>query len=529
MKILICDPISEAGVDLLKKEEAFVVDIKLKLSEEEIAAIAGEYQAVVVRSETKITRRIIDAAGQLKVIGRAGVGVDNIDVEYATKKGVLVINAPDGNTISACEHTMALMLALARHIPQADQSLRRGQWDRKSFTGVELRGKTVGILGFGKIGSEIAVRCKAFGMRVLASDPYVTTERAQHFGAELTDRDTICREADFITAHMPLTDETRNMIAMEQFAIMKPGARVINVARGGIINEDDLYEAVKDGLIAGAAVDVFVKEPITDHPLFSLPQVVVTPHLGASTEEAQILVALDVMEEIRRVLLGLPVHTAVNIPFVLPEIMEKARPFMLLAEKLGKLASHLAAGPIEEVRIKYVGDFKNLDLKPLTSSCLKGLLRPILNDAVNYVNAPVIARERGIRVASESNDEAANYTNIVELTIAGADWSHRASGTLFQDGEAHIVQIDDFIFDIRPTGHVVLVPHIDQPKVVGPVGMILGDNDVNIAHMQVGRREAKAGGDSLMVLAVDNVVADSVLQELTKLPAVYSASYLNFD
>lgn len=528
IKILICDPISEMGVDILMREAEFQVDVKLKLSEDEIAAIAGEYQAMVVRSETKVTRKIIEAAGQLKVIGRAGVGVDNIDVEAATKKGVIVINAPDGNTISACEHTMAMMLSLARHIPQADQSLRDHQWDRKKYTGIELRGRTVGILGFGKIGSEIAIRCKAFGMNVMAYDPYVTQERAQHFNAALTDRDTIYREADFITIHMPLTDETKNMIAKKQLAMMKPTARVINVARGGIINEEDLYQAVKDGVIAGGAVDVWTEEPMTENPLFELPQMVVTPHLGASTEEAQINVALEVAEEIRRVLLGLPVHNAVNIPFIQPEIMEKARPFMTLSEKLGKLAAYLADGPIRETDIKFIGDFKSLDLRPLTNSCLKGLLRPIMDDAVvNYVNAPVIARERGVNVVYVKSEEATDYMNKLVVSIRGDNWSHQISGTVFQNNDVHIVEIDEYALDIRPEGHLVLAPHKDQPRVVGLVGMVLGDNDVNIAGMQLGRREQ--GGVSLMILNVDNVVSNQVLEQLQEIPAIHKAAYLNFD
>jgi D-3-phosphoglycerate dehydrogenase len=527
MKVLVCDPISEMGIDILKKEGTLEVDVRLNLSEDEIAAIAGDYHAMVVRSETRVTKRIIEAADQLKVIGRAGVGVDNIDVEAATKKGVIVINAPDGNTISACEHTMAMILSLARHVPQADHSLREHQWDRKKYTGIELRGKTIGILGFGKIGTEIAIRCKAFGMNVMAYDPYVTQDRAQHFNVVLSDRESIYREADFITVHMPLTDETKNMIAKKQLEMMKPTARVINVARGGIINEDDLYQAVRDGVIAGGAIDVWTKEPMTEHPLFGLPQMVITPHLGASTEEAQINVALEVAEEIRRVLLGLPVHNAVNIPFIQPEIMEKARPFMTLAEKLGKLAAYMADGPVKATDIRFVGDFKGLDLRPLVNSYLKGLLRPVMDDAVNYVNAPVIAKERGLSVAYAQSDEAGDYTNKMVVIIKGGNWSHQFSGTVFQNNDVHIVEIDGYPLDIRPEGHLVLAPHKDQPKVVGQVGMVLGDHDVNIAGMQLGRREQ--GGVSLMILTVDNVVDKHVLELLQEIPAIHKAAYLNFD
>jgi D-3-phosphoglycerate dehydrogenase len=499
----------------------------LKQTEAQIIAMAGQYHAIIVRSETRITGGILAAAPLLKVIGRAGVGVDNIDVPAATKQGIIVINAPDGNTISACEHTLAMILALARNVPQADQSLRQHLWDRKKYTGIELRGRVIGILGFGKIGAEIAARCKAFGMKILVYDPYVTQERAARFDVELRDKDAIFREADFITVHMPLTDETRGMIGQKQLAMMKPTARVINVARGGIVNEDDLYEAIRDGVIAGGAIDVWTREPMTDHPLFTLPQMVITPHLGASTEEAQLNVALDVAEEIRRVLRGLPVHNAVNIPFIKPEVMERVRPYMELAEKLGRLAAHLSEGPIKEARVTYMGDFQTIETKPLTNTFLKGLLRPILNDAVNYVNAPVVAKERGIRIVSLENAEAADYVSKITVALKGGGWAHTLAGTVFQNGEVHILEIDDFPLDIRPAGHLMLVPHKDQPKVVGPVGMILGEHDVNIAGMQLGRRER--GGPSLMVLNVDHPVSDEVLKEVALLPGVDKAAYIQFD
>ena len=527
MKVLVCDPISEKGIEILRRDPEIEVDVLLKQTEDQIVAIAADYHAMVVRSETKITKRILDAAKKLRVVGRAGVGIDNIDVTAATKNGVIVLNTPDGNTISACEHTLAMILSLVRNIPQADQSLRQHQWDRKKYTGIELKGKKIGIFGFGKIGSEIAIRCKAFGMDVLVFDPFVTPERADRFNVTLSDKETIFKEADIITVHMPLTDETRNMIGKDQFAIMKPTARVINVARGGIINEADLYDAIKNGVIAGAAIDVWTKEPMTDNPLFDLPQIVVTPHLGASTQEAQENVALDVVEEIKRVLHDLPVHNAVNIPFIDPEIMEKVRPFMVLSEKMGKMAAYLTEGPINEVNIKYMGDMKSCELRPLTSTFLKGLLRPSLEDAVNYVNAPVVAKERGIKINTNQSEEVVDYANKIIVEIISEDSKHVISGTVFQNGEAHIVQIDEFELDIRPDGHLLLVPHKDQPKVVGPVGMILGEAGVNIAGLQLGRKEL--GGDSLMVLNIDNPVPEAVLKELETLPAVHKAAYLNFE
>jgi D-3-phosphoglycerate dehydrogenase len=527
MKVLVCDPISELGIEILRRDPDIEVDVCLKQTEDQIAAMAENYDAMVVRSETKITKKIMDAAKKLRVVGRAGVGIDNIDVTAATKNGVIVLNTPDGNTISACEHTMAMILSLVRFIPQADQSLRQHLWDRKKYTGIELKGKKIGIFGFGKIGSEVAIRCKAFGMDVLVFDPFVTPERADRFNVTLCDKETIFREADIITVHMPLIDETRNMIAKAQFAMMKPTARVINVARGGIVNEEDLYEAIKTGVIAGAAIDVWTKEPMTEHPLFDLPQVVVTPHLGASTQEAQVNVALDVVEEIKRVLHDLPVHNAVNIPFIDPEIMEKVRPFMNLADKMGKMAAYMAEGPIKAINIQYMGDMKSCELRPLTNTFLKGMLRPSLADAVNYVNAPVVAKERGIKVNTNQTEEVVDYANKIMAEVIGDQYKHVISGTVFKNGEGHIVQIDEFELDIRLDGHVLLVPHKDQPKVVGLVGMILGEAGVNIAGLQLGRKQV--GGESLMVLNIDNPVADTVLKEIETLPAVHKASYLNFE
>ena len=373
MKVLVCDPISEKGIALLNENPGVQVDVKLKLTEEQLCELAPEYHGIVVRSETKITKKVLEKASQLKVVGRAGVGVDNIDVETATLLGIVVVNTPDGNTIAAAEHTMGMLLALARHIPQADQSLRQGQWNRSKYMGVELRNKNMGIIGLGKIGSEVAKRCKAFGMNVLAYDPYVPQEIAKRAGVELTNLDTVLKESDFISVHMPLTPETKHMISGPQFAAMKDGVRILNVARGGIIDENALYEAVVNKKVAGAALDVYEKEPQTQSPLFTLPEVVVTPHLGASTEEAQVNVAIDVVKEIIRVLNGEPVQNAVNIPFIKPELMSVVRPYMELTEKLGKLAGHLARGPVDDIEIKYLGDIAALDLSSLTNTFLKGL------------------------------------------------------------------------------------------------------------------------------------------------------------
>ncbi len=368
MKVLVCDNISEKGIEIFKQYPDIEVDVKLKQSEEQICAIADQYHAMVVRSETKITKNILAKAAQLKVVGRAGVGIDNIDVDAATTQGVVVVNTPDGNTIAACEHTMAMMLALSRHIPQANQSLHEGQWNRSKFVGVELRNKTLGIIGYGKIGSEVGKRSKVFGMNVVVYDPYITQEVAKRNGVEPLSLEELLKVSDFITVHMPLTAETKHMISTEQFAKMKDGVRILNVARGGIVEEAALYEAIVQKKVAGAALDVYEKEPQTESPLFTLPEVIATPHLGASTKEAQINVAIDVAHEIVRVLRGEPVQTAVNIPFIKPEHMAEAKPYMELTEKLGKLAGVFAEGPIDTIEIKYFGDIADFEICSITNT-----------------------------------------------------------------------------------------------------------------------------------------------------------------
>ena len=526
-KVLVCDPISELGVNIIKQEPGLEVDVKLKLTEDEICAIVAEYHAIVVRSETKITKKILENARELQVVGRAGVGIDNIDVEAATMKGVVVVNTPDGNTISAAEHTVGLMLALARHIPAADQSLRQGLWNRSKLVGVELRNKKLGIIGFGKIGSEVGKRCKVFGMEILVFDPYVNQDNAKRAGVELTDLNTLLRESDFITVHMPMTKETKNMIAKKQFAIMKEGVRLINVARGGLINEADLYDAIVAKKVAGAALDVYEKEPETASPLFTLPQVVVTPHLGASTEEAQVNVAIDVVHEVVRVLHGEPVQNAVNIPFIKPELMAVVQPYTVLTEKLGKLAISLAEGPIDDIELKYSGDIANLDLSSLTNTFLKGLLRPSLHEAVNYVNAPLVARQRGIKVREVKSSQTEDYTNLIAITIKGGDkWQKSISGTVFKNNELRILRLDKYSLDIQPTGHLILVMHRDRPKLVGQMGMILGEYGINIAGMQLDREEQ--GGKALMVLQIDQAVSEGIMDQIRKIDDVTQATHVSF-
>jgi len=527
MKVLVCDPISELGINAFREEPGIEVDVKLKQTEDEICAIAADYHAIIVRSETKITKKIIEHAKQLKVVGRAGVGIDNIDVEAATLNGVVVVNTPDGNTISAAEHTMGMMLALARHIPQADQSLRQGQWNRSKYVGIELRNKILGVIGFGKIGSEVGKRAKAFGMEIYVYDPYVNQETAKRAGVELVTLDTLLKESDFITIHMPLTSETKHMIDKNQFAKMKNGARILNVARGGIIDEADLYDAIVSKKVAGAALDVYEKEPTTQSPLFELPEVIVTPHLGASTQEAQVNVAVDVSYEILRVLRGEPVQNAVNIPFIKPEIKEVVTPYIELMEKLGKLAASLAEGPIDDIEIKYIGEIAKYDLGSLTNTFLKGLLRPFMHEAVNYVNAPLVAKQRGVKVRESKTSESQDYTNMISVSIRGnGKWKRSFAGTVFKNNELRILRIDQFTMDIQPTGNLAIILHRDRPKLVGQIGMILGEYDINIAGMQLDREEP--GGKALMILTVDSPVGPEVMEKISKVADITNATHVAF-
>lgn len=523
MQVLVCDPVAEEGTRLLQ-EAGLQVTVRLKMKEEEIEALVPTCDALVVRSETKVTRRIIKAAEQLKIIGRAGVGTDNIDVEAATERGVLVVNAPEGNTVAAAEHTFGMMLALARNIPQANASLKQGLWEKKKYLGVELRGKVLGILGLGKIGGEVARRARAFGMCVIAHDPYIAPEHAAHFGVELASLEEVLAGADFLTIHLPLTAETRHLVNQKAFQLMKPGVRLLNVARGGIVDEAALYEALVSGKVAGAAVDVFEQEPVSRSPLFNLENVIVTPHLGASTAEAQINVSVEVAQEIIRALRGEPVRNAVNIPSIKPELFSFLKPYFDLAEKLGKLGAQMVNGPIQQAVIGYNGEIAGYDVSPLTNSFLKGLLQPVLEESVNYVNAPVVAKNRGIRVVEKKSQEAETYTNLISIWVKTAQEERSLAGTLFQNNEPRIVRINGFTIDAVPRGHMLVIPHIDKPRIIGPVGNLIGAQDVNIAGMQVGRKVI--GGEAVMFLAIDAPLPPKTLVEISRIDGVLDVKYV---
>jgi D-3-phosphoglycerate dehydrogenase len=518
MKVLVSDSLSEKGIEILEKGAE--VDVRTGMSPEELKACIGEYDALVVRSQTQVTEDVIKAAENLKIIGRAGVGVDNIDVEAATQRGIIVINAPEGNMISAAEHTIAMMMAISRNIPQANQSMRAGKWDRKLFMGVEVRGKTLGVVGLGRIGTEVAKRAQGMEMNIMAYDPFISEERAADLGVKLTTVEDIVLNADYITVHTPLTKDTRNLIDREEFEKAKPGVRIINCARGGIINEKALAEAVASGKVAAAAIDVFTSEPPTGSPLLEQDNIIVTPHLGASTKEAQVNVAVDVAEQIINFNQGLPVKNAINMPYVKQEIMKVLQPYLPLAEKIGKLAAQLMEEKYERIEVSYSGEIAEWDTGPVTVAALKGLLEFAMGSSVNYVNAPVIAKERKIKVVESKSKTTESYSNLIMVNIFNNGKVKTVGGTMVGTNP-RIVQIDEFSIDVLPLGHMIIALHEDHPNIIGPCCMLLGKHDINIAGMQVGR--IKAGGTAIMALNVDSEVNEEILNEIRAVKGILNA------
>lgn len=518
-RVLVCDPIADDGVAALKANGA-EVDVKTGLKPDELRSIVDGYDALVVRSETKVTREIIEAASKLQVVGRAGVGVDNIDLDAATERGVVVVNAPTGNTISAAEHAIALMLSLARNIPAANASLRSGKWERGRFVGLEVRGKTLGIIGLGQVGSEVARRARGLDMRVIALDPFVPEERARSLGVELVSKEELLAQSDFVSVHTTLSEGTRSLVDAEELAAMKPTARIINTARGGIVNEAALEQALNDGTIAGAAVDVFESEPVTDHPLFKLDRIVVTPHLGASTTEAQERVAVDVAEQILYVLNGEPARYAVNAPLIPAETYSYLAPYLPVARRLGNLAVQLHEGQMGEVEIDYAGEISQHDLTPLRASILGGLLQPISEDHVNVVNVDIIAQRRGISIMEKHVPTHQVYANLITVRLVSGGGSTEVSGTLAHDGP-RIVSIDDFWVEVPPTeGYIMLCENRDRPGMIGALGTLLGEYNVNISFMNVGRHAKR--GEALMVVALDDSLTPEQIERVREISGILS-------
>ena len=523
-KIFVADDVSESGLGPLRAS-GFDVEKRPGLAPSELKAALQDCEGLIVRSETKVTADLLEAANSLRVIGRAGVGVDNIDVSAATIRGVVVMNAPDGNTITTAEHTIAMLISLARSIPQASSSLKSGRWDRKKFVGVELQGKTLGIVGLGRIGRVVAARARAMGMLIVAYDPFIAPEQARDLEIELAPLDDVYTRADFLTVHTPLTPETRGLVDREALSKMKKGARIINCARGGLVDEDALYEAITSGAIAGAALDVFSEEPPpADHKLLQLDQVIVTPHLGASTKEAQEGVAFTVAEQMRDYLLTGVLRGAVNVPAIGIKEFNLVQPYVTLAESLGRFQAQLVDKPVSEVRIEFAGEIVDMDAAPVTRAFLAGLLRDV-SARVNVVNAFLIAEERGIKVTTTYIRSTGDVAPAIHTEIRAGQSTQSLAGTLFGYGgqrrEGRITEIDGFHLEATPHGHMLVTRNHDVPGVIGGIGTILGQGGVNISRFHLGRRER--GGEAMAVIEVDAPLSKDTLQSLRSLEQVISA------
>jgi D-3-phosphoglycerate dehydrogenase len=520
-RILVTDNLAPRGLEVLQHAPGFAVDVKNQLTPEELLAYIGDYDALVVRSATRVTAEVLAAGKGLKVVGRAGVGVDNIDLEAATARGIVVMNAPSGQAVTTAEHTLALLLALAKNVPQATMSMKQGHWEKGHFMNVELFNKVLGIIGLGRIGSEMARRAKALAMRVIAYDPFISQEAAGPLGVELVDREEVFRRSDFLTVHVPLGPDTRNLIDGKAIAMMKRGVRIINCARGGIVDEQALYEGLRSGQVAGAAFDVFVNEPATGSPLIGLENFICTPHLGAATEEAQENVAVAIAEQVIDFLERGVVRNAVNAPSIDPELLAKIQPYFTLAEKLGRLCSQLSEGRMQEIRIEYQGEVASVTTAPLTAAVVKGVLDPILSGSVNVVNALPFAKQRGVRVVESKTSEEGDYASLISVTIGTDKAPSLVAGALFQKSQPRVVRIDEFSLEAIPEGYLLVFSNMDVPGVIGRIGTLLGKNQVNIAGMQLGR--TRPGGRAVSVVNVDNPIPPPVLEEIRRMPDIVFA------
>ncbi|MDI6814645.1 MAG: phosphoglycerate dehydrogenase [Dehalococcoidales bacterium] len=519
MKILIAEPISDEGIDILRSYAK--VDIKLGLKPEELISTIGDYEALVVRSQTQVSAKVIQAGKKLQVIARAGAGVDNIDVDEATRRGIVVVNAPSANTISTAEHTIALMLALARNIPQANAVLKSGVWRRADFMGTEIRDKTLGIIGLGKVGSEVARRAQGLEMKVIANDPYISADYARNRQVELVSLNQLLKESDFITLHVPLTASTKGLIGAKELTLVKPTVRIINTARGGVIDEEALAKAVKEKRVAGAAIDVFSTEPATKSTLFEEANIIVTPHLGASTTEAQAMAATDVARQVIEVFKGQPARYAVNAPFIPTLTLSLLAPFMKAASTVGKLVSQLAEGQMSTIQIKYDGEISNYDTNALKAAVLGGLLEEISEERVSLVNANIVAARHGLTVVEQKEATCENYASLITVTVTTSTEVITVAGTVMR-GEPHIVRVNNYWIDIVPTGgYFLFSDHRDRPGLIGAVGKITGDADINISAMHLGR--LKPRGQALMILALDEPLPKEQRQQILSIPDVYTA------
>jgi len=522
-KVLISDDLSPRATDIFR-ERGIEVDRKVGLKPDELAAIIGEYDGLAIRSATKVTAELLDKATNLKVVGRAGIGVDNVDQAAATTRGVVVMNTPYGNTITTAEHAIAMMFALARQIPAADRSTQAGKWEKSKFMGVELFGKTLGVVGCGNIGTIVAERALGLRMKVIAFDPFLSPERASDLGVEKVELEDLFRRADFITLHTPMTDQTRGLLNAETLAKCKAGVRIINCARGGLVVEEDLAAAIKDGHVAGAAFDVFVNEPAKENVLFGLDNVVTTPHLGASTEEAQENVALQVADQISDYLLTGAVSNALNMPSISAEEAPRLKPFMGLAEQLGSFAGQLTESGLRKLTIEYRGAVAESNTRPLTALTLMGLLKPLL-DSVNMVNAPVIARERNIDVTEIKNDQSGDFQSMIRVSVETERQTRTIAGALFGN-MPRVVQVQDINFDAQLGPNMLFVRNEDKPGFIGKLGTILGNAEVNIANFHLGR--SPTSGQALALVEIDEPCSESVAREIAGIDGVIQAKMMRF-
>ncbi|PIP72392.1 MAG: phosphoglycerate dehydrogenase [Nitrospinae bacterium CG22_combo_CG10-13_8_21_14_all_47_10] len=511
MKVLVSDNLSATGVEILKKESGIEVDVKTGLPKEELIKIIPNYDGLIVRSATKVVAEIIDAASNLKVIGRAGIGVDNIDVEAAGKKGIIVMNAPEGNIITTAEHTMALLMSLSRNIPQANAALKNKKWSPKEFMGVELFEKNLGIIGLGRIGSIVAERAHAFHMKILVYDPYISQERAEKLGVELVDLPDLLGRSDFLTLHTPGLSG-KPLLGKEEFGQMKPGIRIVNCARGSLIDDSALIEAVQSKQVAGAALDVYHKEPLDlDSPLLQVNEIICTPHLGASTEEAQEKVAIAICDQIIDYLKYGNVRNAVNVPSIDAETLGIIKPYLVLGEDLGNFISQLVDGPVTRIDIQYNGEVSTMKVEPITIAILKGLFNRSI-EGINMVNAPFIAKERGIEVQESKSSEVHEYTSTIQVRVTSENGTRKVTGSIFGKGDSRIVQFDEYNMEAVLSKNMLVLKNMDVPGVIGNLGNVLGKNNLNIAGFHLGRRETE--GKAIAIINIDSPPTTEALREL---------------
>jgi D-3-phosphoglycerate dehydrogenase len=518
MKVLVSDNLGEIGIEMFRKEDDIDVDVKTGLAPDELKDIISEYDALVIRSATKVTKELLKAATRLKVVGRAGIGLDNVDIPAATKQGVVVMNTPGGNVITTAEHAIAMILSLTRNIPAGTSSLKSGLWNKKKLQGREVYNKTLGLIGFGKIGSIVADRAQGLKMKVIVYDPFVTPELIEKAGLEPVSLEDLYSRSDYITIHVPKLKETIGMLNEEAFNRMKDGVMLVNCARGGIVDETALYNAMKSGKVAGAALDVFESEPPGESPLFEFERFICTPHLGASTKEAQTNVAVAVAGQIIEYLKNGTIINAVNVPSVTGDLLNKLGPFLTIADRMGCLQAQLMDGPLQEVVIEYRGDFQGLDMSPVSTAALKGILSSAVKDDVNFVNAGVIAKERGIKVLETSSSESEEYINLITIKTITATNTTTVAGTIVGKHDPRVVKINNFRLELIPRGHLALIHNVDKPGAIGSIGTVLGEHNINIERMHVGQEED--GERNIIFLRTDTPFTDEVIERLRSLPLV---------